>query len=664
MENTNWKKSKNKKDKEEIIINPDRVAEIKLIDNFDALVDYCIENEHEKVEHLLDAIFKEYNPVPIQPLSKKKLKKLLQEKEEGKLPVCDQVSDLKPASIFYNISEMYYKNKEFCCPVSEEIFKGILTTFFLNFFIQLDNREKINQKVIAKYKVNNTIIHIINLIKKYKSKKNLVNANDEKIRSIAIESVSNINLYYLKDFIEIFDLKESLFSNESPLISITINKLIDNRKDTKMEKILKFIEFIFKYMADEKITCPVLKNKINFDTLVDISLSDKQMNGITKRIFRIIPENIENLVKYYLNMNDTKQASDIAKDKEFRNFIGEPLINQIIFKSNVKSMFYHYNRYYNYEIDIEQLFELFMDKPDVTSQLANKFCKANLMHECYYILKRFNFDLEKIKLDSSCEKDLKTFLINNLDDKNESKGGLVGHSRGGKKGKAKPSNTKKNQVFKLDDFNSEFLEQFSEHESVNIYPEDFFGPLTENCISLDLDINNIIFIDKLDTFTKNVHLLTKNKATMFGIDFEWKSKTCPLEKDEGVSIMQIASKDKVFIFDMFAINSDKEFYNKFIETFKDKTFLGFGFKGDITQLQNDIKDFFINCKSLDIQEMYKKKFNQNCPNLGEVCRTLLKKDLCKGEQISNWERRPLRKRQLHYASLDSFVLLKIFDKLV
>jgi ribonuclease D len=65
-----------------------------------------------------------------------------------------------------------------------------------------------------------------------------------------------------------------------------------------------------------------------------------------------------------------------------------------------------------------------------------------------------------------------------------------------------------------------------------------------------------------------------------------------------------------------------------------------------------------------VTEIYAKKYNIPCPSLSEVCKIMFKEELCKGEQISNWERRPLRLRQLHYAALDAFILLKIYDNLI
>ena len=48
--------------------------------------------------------------------------------------------------------------------------------------------------------------------------------------------------------------------------------------------------------------------------------------------------------------------------------------------------------------------------------------------------------------------------------------------------------------------------------------------------------------------------------------------------------------------------------------------------------------------------------------LGIVCKRELNLNMDKGEQTSDWYRRPLSKRQLMYAALDAEVLLQLYDK--
>jgi len=59
--------------------------------------------------------------------------------------------------------------------------------------------------------------------------------------------------------------------------------------------------------------------------------------------------------------------------------------------------------------------------------------------------------------------------------------------------------------------------------------------------------------------------------------------------------------------------------------------------------------------------MPKDKKQKGSKGLSELTRKCFGAPLNKSECLSNWDRRPLRKAQLQYSALDSFVLIQIHD---
>jgi ribonuclease D len=49
--------------------------------------------------------------------------------------------------------------------------------------------------------------------------------------------------------------------------------------------------------------------------------------------------------------------------------------------------------------------------------------------------------------------------------------------------------------------------------------------------------------------------------------------------------------------------------------------------------------------------------------LKSISKEILGKEICKKFTMTNWDRRPLNRCQIHYAAMDAFIIFKIWDKL-
>ncbi|NWU91656.1 MUT7 Exonuclease, partial [Upupa epops] len=173
-----------------------------------------------------------------------------------------------------------------------------------------------------------------------------------------------------------------------------------------------------------------------------------------------------------------------------------------------------------------------------------------------------------------------------------------------------------------------------------------------------------------------------------GIDMECRPSFGMVGKSR-ISLLQIALKDEVFLLDLpqllkqAEMEGDKEKCFCFIQKlYSDAaiTKLGYGMSGDLSSLAatcsalkdmdkqaRGMLDLLTVDKQVDVQsaeQSYKDgATRQPEKGLSLLVKHVLGKPLDKTEQLSNWEKRPLREEQILYAASDAYCLLEIYEKL-
>lgn len=175
---------------------------------------------------------------------------------------------------------------------------------------------------------------------------------------------------------------------------------------------------------------------------------------------------------------------------------------------------------------------------------------------------------------------------------------------------------------------------------------------------------NVVWIDASDgLFDASRHFA---EVKVVGIDCEWRPNYLKGKGPNKVSILQIATGRKVFIFDLIKLfETEKDALDdclKLVFHSPNILKLGYALHNDLEQLflsYEDLVSFHFCEATLDLQKLS----GSSKGGLSGLAKTVLGGYLDKTRRMSNWDQRPLNHGQLHYAALDAAVLIAIFNAL-
>ncbi|KRX09932.1 Ribonuclease H-like domain [Pseudocohnilembus persalinus] len=234
-----------------------------------------------------------------------------------------------------------------------------------------------------------------------------------------------------------------------------------------------------------------------------------------------------------------------------------------------------------------------------------------------------------------------------------------------------------NQNKKKREISQYFDKQYSYQQNLFIKNKHIFGPGEEvvefspkgtyyNLVNdARIEEKNVYFIDRIQDEDFQYAEKVLKGSQLLGFDSEGQMN--------GLSLIQISTDKEVFIFDVYKIQNLQEIEYKqfqqlmeFLIESENIKIVGQDIHGDFQHLEREIQL----SKNLEFKEIIdlKQAFlycyeNETKSSLAHITKILLGKNLSKIEQCSGWYNRPLRKSQIHYAALDAFICLKLWQEI-
>ena len=150
-----------------------------------------------------------------------------------------------------------------------------------------------------------------------------------------------------------------------------------------------------------------------------------------------------------------------------------------------------------------------------------------------------------------------------------------------------------------------------------------------------------------------------NKQQVIGFDTETKPCFVSGASRNKTAVLQLATKDKAYIFRLQQIGVTKEIANLFENPKVIK--VGAAVKDDINGLKH-YRDFNAN-SFIDLQSIAS-KFGIGEKSVKKLSAIILGRKISKSQQLSNWESYKLSDAQLLYAATDAWVCREMYIKLM